>query len=350
VPAATDKPRSYRAAETALLFPTGGYHWAGMGSDIEGSVHAPLLERAEVALVESGVGEGALRRLMAGEDQVRRLQADGGWRWAGDFPLSVAAQTLVSVVLAREFEQVHGTPALVAGESMGEIAAYCVTGALPIEWAVLLAYHWAQALQRASDRLGLRMAVIEDLRPAPLAELSAKLAAQVVVSEAPSLVVVALPASRLGELEREVDARGGRVLVSSNPCAAHEPRLAAEREIWAAHERWLRELPLTPPVVPLLSTLEPGLRLDTSAALLQNRVATTFTPVRWGETVRTLPGHGVRNLLLLGAVAGAYALRKLRGEALELRQLRIDSLGTLEGVDALPRRLRTPVQLGTATA
>ena len=54
-------------------------------------------------------------------------------------------------------------PGVVAGESMGECAAFCVAGALPVEQAALLAYRWARALKSASDALGLRMAVVENV-------------------------------------------------------------------------------------------------------------------------------------------------------------------------------------------
>jgi hypothetical protein len=77
---------------TALLFPTGGYHWPGMGADIDATPRREIFDRAEAALAPFGVAPGSLRRLMAGHDQARRVRGDGGWCWSGDFPLSMVAQ------------------------------------------------------------------------------------------------------------------------------------------------------------------------------------------------------------------------------------------------------------------
>ena len=43
------------AAETALLFPTGGYHWPGMGADVEATPRREMFDRAETVLAAGGV-------------------------------------------------------------------------------------------------------------------------------------------------------------------------------------------------------------------------------------------------------------------------------------------------------
>ena len=156
---------------TALLFPTGGYHWPGMGADVEATPRRTIFDRAEAALATFGVAPGALRRLMAGHDQARRVRVDGCWIWSGDFPLSMVAQMALGVALGEAFVERCGPPCVLAGESMGELAAYCVAGALRVEQTARLTYRWAADLQAASARLGLRMAVIEDLAEAKVAQL-----------------------------------------------------------------------------------------------------------------------------------------------------------------------------------
>ncbi len=277
------------AAETALLFPTGGYHWPGMGADVDATARREIFDRAESEVVACGAAPGSLRRLMAGEDQARRVRTAAGWTWSGDFPLSMVAQMALGVALAETWIERHGEPAALAGESMGELAAYCVAGALPLEQAVRLTYRWASDLQAASDRLGLRMAVVEDLSLAEVESLPAFLQANVVVTEAPNLCVVALPGAHLDDLDREVARRGGHTLVSNNPCAAHEPRLAAATDIWEAHALFLATLAMTTPRLPLLGTLVPYTRLEDPATLRANRQDTTFHRVRWDETLRCSP-------------------------------------------------------------
>ncbi len=320
------------STDTALLFPTGGYHWPGMGSDIAATARRELFDRAEAAVRQDGVAPGALLRLMAGHGQARRVREPHGWAWSGDFPLSMLAQMVLGVAFAAAWRERHGRPAVVAGESMGELAAYCVAGALPLEQAARLTYRWASDLQAASDRLGLRMAVIEDLVPRDAAQLTADLAAAVVVTEAPRLCVVALPAVRLDELDRTVARRGGHILVSNNPCAAHDPRLAAAGEIWQAHAAFLATLDFAPPPVPILGTLAPGECLDTVAALRTNRHDTSFQCVRWDETLRRLPDLGVRRAVMFGPPSSGYAFKKFRAEDPSGKGLRLATVANLADI------------------
>lgn len=324
------------AHETALLFPTGGYHWPGMGADVAATPRGEIFARAEAAVLSldaaRGVSPGSLLRLMSGVDQARRFRAPDGWTWTGDFPLSMVAQMALGVALADAWIEHHGPPRVLAGESMGELAAYAVSGALPLEEAARLTYLWARDLETASDRLGLRMAVVEDLPIAETEALPARLEAGVVVTEAPALCVVALPASNIDALDGEVIRRGGHTLVSNNPCAAHEPRLGKAEDVWDAHSRFLDTLHFSPTRIPLLGTLNPGSPLETPEALRTNRRNTTFQRVRWDETLRRLPDLGVRRALLFGPSSAGYALKKFRGSVPECAGLRFTTVATLAGM------------------
>jgi len=218
----------------------------------------------------------------------------------------------LNVALAGLWCERHGRPRVLAGESMGELAAYCVAGALSLEDAAVLTYRWAADLQAASDVLGLRMAVVEDLDAQDVTTLTDQIEARVVVTEAPRLCVVALPAARLVELEQQVAARGGHVLVSNNPCAAHDGRLAAVTTVWDDHARFLTTLDFAAPCLPLLDTLAPGVLLEDPAALRRNRENTSFHRVRWDETLRQLPAFGVRRVVMFGPPSCGYAFKKFR--------------------------------------
>ncbi|MFB3909768.1 MAG: acyltransferase domain-containing protein [Candidatus Eisenbacteria bacterium] len=343
MPGSRPRHAPHRAEETALLYPTGGYHWPGMGADVERCPYREVFDRAEATLAPFGVAPGSLRRLMAGEGQARRdrvtpaAAAGAGtasasrWLWTGDFPLSMVAQMALGVALSRAFLDHHGPPCLLAGESMGELAAYCVAGALSIEESAALTYRWAHDLATASDRIGLRMAVVEDVDEGSWNTFAPALEANIVVSDAPHLFVAALPPHRLDELDREVAARGGRTLVSNNPCAAHEPRLARERDIWDAHKRYLEARTFAVPSIPLLSTLHPGEQLDSAEALLRNRIDTTFHRVRWMKTLLQLPALGVRQIVQFGPSSSGYPLKKLRGERPELAHLKLRLVADIEG-------------------
>ena len=333
---------AFAAHETALLFPTGGAHWPGMGDDLaEPGAHAELCERAEAALVSAGATPGALGRLMGGEQQAKRSEDESGWHWSGDFPLSVAAQTVLGSCLGHHFRRARGEPGAVLGESMGECAAYCVAGALAIEDAVLLAYRWAGALQQASDALGLRMVVVESLEREPLLGLAAPLGARIVVHESRTLFVLSVPVASLAALRATLSERGVNMLVSTNPCVAHDPRLRQAEGVWQAHEAFLRGLALRPAEVGLWSALAPGQRLATVAELRTNLERTTSTPVRWAEAVGQLPGLGIRSLLQLGVPARAYALEKLRAEEPALASLHLRAVRSLRALSS-PRSSLPP--------
>jgi acyl transferase domain-containing protein len=330
---------TYPLHDAILVFPTGGYHWAGMGGDVAGTPRREVFDRAESAILDCDVAPGSLLRLMSGEDQARRVRTPEGWIWTGDFPLSMVAKLALDVALAEAWIERQGPPRALAGESMGELAAYAVAGALSLEDAARLSYRWARDLQCASDRLGLRMAIVEDLHATDVATLPPDLEANVVVEEAPGLCVVALPEQRLDDLDREVIRRRGRSLVSNNPCAAHEPRLAETGEVWSRHADFLASLTFSPARVPLLGTLDPGSWLDTHAALLRNRHETTFRCVRWDDTLRQLPDLGVRHVVVFGPPSAGYAFKRLRASVPDCAGLRLATVGTLEGAGAyIPRR------------
>lgn len=322
-------------AATALLFPAGGYLWPGMGADLEGSARQSVVDRVDEALATQGVRRGSLRRVMAGDRQARRDRDADGWRWTGDFPLSMAAQFTLGTALAQEFIDRHGPPGALAGESMGELAAGAAAEAISLEEAAMLTYRWAQDLVAASDLLRLRMAVVEDLDESQIAALPPDLGANVVVSEAPGLQIMALPLHQLDQLDREVGRLHGRTIVSNNHCAAHEPRLAAAGEIWEEHERFLDRLTFRPPRIPLAATLHPPGFHETATQLRRNRSDTTFVRVRWSEAIAALADRGIGRLVMLGPPSSGYALRKLRAADPALAHIRIKVAGTLAAIEGL---------------
>jgi acyl transferase domain-containing protein len=300
-----------------------------MGDDLDrAGAFGAWVDRSEAALQEAGARSGSLRATLRGDDQIKRVATESGWQWVGDFGMSMAAQTVVGACLGEAFLRAFGPPGVVAGESMGECAAYSVAGALPVEQAAVLAYRWARALKTASDGLGLRMAVVEDVAAVRLAPLMARYDAVVVVVEAPRLVVLSVPIVNLSALQREVQHEGGNLRVSSNDCVAHDPRLRAWSGVWEEHEAFLRGLPLRAPTLPIVSAVGGRGRLRTTADLLDNLVCTTSTRVEWSMLIRNMPALDIRHVWQLGVPTKPYALEKLRSEDPVVTSLRVRAIRT----------------------
>ncbi len=289
---------------------------------------ASWVDRAEATLHDAGAPRGSLRATLRGDGQIKRVAGESGWQWVGDFGMSMAAQTVVGACLGEAFLRAVGPPGVVAGESMGECAAYCVAGALPVEQAALLAYRWARALKAASDALGLRMAVVENVVGERLAPLMVRHDAAIVVVEAPTLVVLSVPIANLPALQQDVLREGGNLLVSSNDCVAHDPRLRTCTSVWEAHEAFLRGLPLSAPRLRIVSAVGGRGVLRTAADLLENLVRTTSTRVEWSLLVQSLPALNIRQLWQLGVPSKAYALDKLRSEDPVVTPLRVRAIRT----------------------
>lgn len=320
---------SFEAREVALLFPTGGALWPGMADDIDRpEAFGPWIDCADQALCGEGAEPGALRRLLAGDGQIKRVQSNGGWEWVGDFPLSMAAQTVVGACLAEGFVRAQGEPGVVAGESMGECAAYCSAGVIAFEDAVRVAYRWATALQTASDALGLRMAVVDGLPCERLEAIANKWDAVVVVSEAPTLVVLSVPIPNLGPMQAEVLEDGGNFLVSSNNCVAHDPRLGGH-DVWEEHAGFIESLTMRAPSRRLWTAVGQVRELKEVHELRANLVATTTTHVAWSELVARLPSMGIAAAWQLGMPSKAYALERLKAEDERLASVKMRAVRTL---------------------
>lgn len=335
-----DRP-ALDAAETVIVFPAAGSHWPGMCGDIDADPDGRVLvDRAEAALDSLGIPQGRLRALMAGDGQAQRTQSADGFDWTGDYPLSSVAQTVVSVALADRFIERHGAPVGLLGESMGELAAYCVAGCYSFEDAVQTTYRWARALQRSSETAGqLRLALLVMVKRDDLPNLCTGCGARVVIYESINQFVAALPRARIAALDQRVRDAGGGLILSVQPCGAHDPRLAMDDETWAEYDAWLNGLSFAMPNYDIYSVLEPGNSLRGESALRENLRATSTSTLHWGEAISRLfwmpESLMVSALVQVCSKKDAYVLQRLRPQGVVIQGVRIEAVGSLAGVDAL---------------
>ena len=337
----TDETRTIVASETVLVFPAAGSHWTGMLGDLEDDPDSrALIDEADEALGAFAGAPRSLRSLLCGENQANRKQVDGVFEWSGDYPLSSVAQTVVSVALANRFIERHGPPAGLLGESMGELAAYCVAGSYSFEDAVKTTYRWSAALERSSETAGaLRLGLLVMIKRDYLAGLCKGTGARIVIYESLNQFVAAFPKSQLAEFDLRVRKKGGALILSVQPCGAHDPRLAVDFETWSDYDEWLEGLTFEKPKHEIFSVLEPGEILRSEVALRENLRATSTNSLHWGEAISRLfwdPEQlKVSALVQVCSKKDAYVLQRLRPQGVVVKGVQVEAVGSLAAVDAL---------------
>ncbi|MGW4114469.1 type I polyketide synthase [Actinosynnema sp. NPDC004786] len=203
---------------TAFVFPGHGSQWPGMALDLLDADDAYASRLREVAAaVEAHVDwtvEGVLRGAEGAPtiDRVEVVQ-----------PVLFA----VMVALAALWESRGVRPDAVVGQSQGEVAAACASGALSVEDAARLIVVRSRVF--AEELLGLGgVASVA----APLAEVEPLLDGRVSVAglNGPRAVTVAGDVDALTELVAALAARGVRARVMSALVASHSPQVDRVRD------------------------------------------------------------------------------------------------------------------------
>ncbi len=254
-------------ASTAVLFPGQGSQTSGMAA--VAAAHAPaLLSQARAEL---------------GADPFEQIAAGTHF-----------AQPAIYVASLAHFEQA-GSPAgaVIAGHSLGELAALVAGGALEPEQGLRLAVVRGRLMEEAAAQSpGGMMAVLggEEER---VRELAAGFELTVANDNAPGQVVLSGASDALGEARKQVRADGMKAIRLPVAGAFHSPLMAGAAEQFRAA---LDEVEFAPPRVPVFSSTaaapfaEP--RDGLAAALTQ--------PVLWQATLKRIRADGARTFLETG--------------------------------------------------
>jgi [acyl-carrier-protein] S-malonyltransferase len=225
-------------------------------------------------------------------------------------PLIVALSLLAYEELTRRLELPAGV--VVAGHSVGELAAVAVAGVLSADDAVAFAAARGAAMAAACALEPTGMSAVLGGDPDEVLGRLAELGLDPANRNGGGQVVAAGPLPALRELSDSPPART-RVVPLAVAGAFHTRFMAPARDALAEKAR---DLTVHDPVRPWLSNAD-GAQVDGGAEVLRRLVEQVTAPVRWDSCQATLRERGVTAVIELapGGTLTGLAKRELRGTA-----------------------------------
>ncbi|MGH7903732.1 MAG: ACP S-malonyltransferase [Candidatus Dormibacteraceae bacterium] len=273
------------AGPVALLFPGQGVQEPGMGQN--------LYERHEVARRVFERAEAIL------EMPIRQLCFEGP---ADDLNRTQSLQPAVMTVCWAAYEVYRERFGLegvrvMAGHSLGEIAALAASGAVPWKTALILVKERGRLMARAAeDRPGGMIAIV-GLSETQVSEIRDRASERgeiwIANRNADAQFVLSGEHPALQEAERLAVAAGARrALILTIPLPAHSPLMEGAA---AAFKRAIDRLSIRTPRFPILGNAT-GEAIATVEALRQELAQHLLRPVDWARTMVSL------QLLQIGTV------------------------------------------------
>jgi [acyl-carrier-protein] S-malonyltransferase len=228
-------------------------------------------------------------------------------------PLVVAATLLAHSELAKRgpLGGAEGRQNLVvAGHSVGEIAAYAVAGVLAADDAVMLAATRGREMAKACALEPTGMAAVLGGDEAEVLGRLEQLDLVPANRNAPGQIVAAGRLTALDKLAEDPPARA-RIRKLATAGAFHTRFMAPALDGYAAA---VRQVATREPSTTLLSNFD-GQPLNSAAAAMDHLVAQLTRPVRWDLCVETMRQRGITAIVELppaGTLTG-IAKRELRG-------------------------------------
>lgn len=295
-PAAVKAPPIGADAVTAGLFPGQGSWREGLSERVR--AQAPELYEHCVALV--------------GEDPFPRARESTRFAQPAIYCASIAGWQARAGQLR---------PALLAGHSLGELAALVAADVLDPHAGLELAVRRGEAMALAEGGEPEAMLALLGGGEGQSAELAREHGLALANDNAPGQVVLAGPVRALRAAARQARAHGLRAIMLDVAGAFHSPAMAVALEPFGAV---LSDLKLRPPQIPVISSASARPFCDPRRELAEAIVR----PVRWRETMLALAALGARRFVDFGPGTVLAGLTKrnlpqacvVAPDALELRE------------------------------
>ena len=238
-------------------------------------------------------------------------------------PLIVAATMATWEAIRRDVP----TPALVAGYSIGEVAAYGVAGSLAAADAVALAASRARLMDACIETMpGQALVAVSGLPFRSAAPVLQQCDFHLAIQTGEDTFITGGPARLLTELQRLITGTGEHVTVLPVSVASHTPYMAAAVAPFAEA---LRRHGLANPAIPVLSGISAELIFQAGKAMshLARQVA---EPIRWADCMDACVEAGVTVALELGP--GAALSRMLHARHPRIKCRAVADFRSLQGV------------------
>ena len=234
------------------------------------------------------------------------------------FSNRIAQPLIVAATLAtwEALKEVVPRPSLVAGYSIGEIAAYGVAGALPAADAVALAASRAKLMDACADASSRQsMIAVSGLSEPGVTELVLRHSLFIAIETGEDSFIVGGLSRQVAEFNRELLQLGGRTSALAVPIASHTPLMGAAVKPFAevlGHSRF------ADPQVPVLSGIgaEQVDQKEQAIATLSRQLA---EKIRWMDCMDACAEAGITVALELGPGRALSRMLQVRHAHIECR-------------------------------
>ena len=216
------------------------------------------------------------------------------------------ALLLTSIAHLRALEKdlsagLDAPPLFVAGHSLGEYTALVAAGALSLEDGLQLVRERGRLMNEAGQGSGAGsgMAAVIGAEDSLLERLAHETGVEIANYNSPGQIAVSGPTEALARFGEAAKAAGVKRVIPLPVSAAFHSSLM--RPMAGELGKLIAETTFKPAQFPVVSnvTARP-LPLDDNAALKEELITQTYSPVRWIESIRTMYAGGATRFLEIG--------------------------------------------------